>query len=100
MLPYRKYVYLVGALGTGLLLLAIDKLELSQISPTKYTIFLLLMIFSELQTIRIKNIHFSMEFCFVYTSIFIFGPMPAALMKALSTLITNQPGLRCIKKRI
>ncbi len=89
MLPYRKYVYLVGALGTGLLLLAIDKLELSQISPTKYTIFLLLMIFSELQTIRIKNIHFSMEFCFVYTSIFIFGPMPAALMKALSTLISQ-----------
>lgn len=87
MVSYKKYMYLIGALGFGFLLLSIQNFGLGEISPAKYIIFLLLMILSELLTIKINNSHFSMEFCFVYSSIFIFGPVPAALMKALSTLV-------------
>jgi len=87
MVSYKKYMYLIGALGYGLLLLCIRIFGLGKFSPAKYTIFLLLMFFSELQTIKINDSNFSMESCFVYSSIFIFGPVPAALMKALSTII-------------
>lgn len=86
MVSYKKYMYLIGALGVGLLGLFIRMFGMGKISPIKYIIFLLFMTLSELQTVKINNSHFSMEFGFVYSSIFIFGPVPAALMKALSTL--------------
>ncbi|NLZ53935.1 MAG: GGDEF domain-containing protein [Thermoanaerobacteraceae bacterium] len=87
MVSYKKYTYLIGALGFGLFFPCIQNFGLGKISPGKYIIFLLLMILSELQTIKINNSHFSMDFCFAYSSIFIFGPVPTALMKVLSTLI-------------
>jgi len=89
MLSYRKYLYLVGGLGCGLLLLYLRKLDLSEISLVKYTIFLMLMFFSELQTIMINDSNCSTEFCFVYSAAYIFGPVQAALMKVLSTAISQ-----------
>ena len=86
MVSHKKYTYLIGALGCGLLAFFVAVLGLEEISPTKYLIFLLFMIISELQTVKINNSHFSMEFGFVYSAIFIIGPVSAAMMKALSTL--------------
>lgn len=83
----KRYMYLIGALGFGLLLLWIYNLEFDKILNTKYIIFLLLMTLSQIQTLNENDSHFGIEFSFVYSSVFIFGAGPAALMKALSTAI-------------
>jgi len=89
MLSYKKYLYLVGTLGCGLLLLYTRNFDFSGVPLAKYAIFLLLMLFSEIQTVIINDNDCCMEYCFVYSSIHIFGPVPAALMKALSTLFSQ-----------
>jgi len=86
MVSYKKYMYLIGALGFGLLFLCIPKFGPGEILNAKYTIFLLLMTIAELQTLKVNNDHFNIEFCFVYSAIFIFGVVPTALMKAICTL--------------
>ncbi|MGI6425135.1 MAG: diguanylate cyclase [Tepidanaerobacteraceae bacterium] len=59
------------------------------IMSLKYIIFLLMMTISEIHTIPTGNGYLSMEFGFVYSSIFICGIIPAALMKALSTFFSQ-----------
>ncbi|MGI5860251.1 MAG: diguanylate cyclase [Tepidanaerobacteraceae bacterium] len=86
MVSHKKYTYLIGALGFGLSLFFMAVLGLDNILSVKHLIFLLFMIVSEMQTVKINNSHYSMEFGFVYSAVFIFGPVSAALMKALSTL--------------
>ncbi|MDD4570678.1 MAG: hypothetical protein PHE70_11230, partial [Tepidanaerobacteraceae bacterium] len=90
MVSHKKYAQIVGLLGLGLLLAFIwfYGLQLRN-TPLRYTIFLLLMTISEFQTIPMNNSYLSMEFGFVYSAIFIFGPISAALMKTLSTLISQ-----------
>ncbi|KXG78411.1 Response regulator PleD [Fervidicola ferrireducens] len=55
----------------------------------KYLIFLFLMVMSELSAVQVNNTRLSMEFGTVYSAGFIFGFIPAAVMKALSTFLSQ-----------
>lgn len=55
----------------------------------KFIIFLIFMAVSELHTIPFRSSRLSMEFGFVFSAAYIFGPVPAILMKAMSTLIVE-----------
>lgn len=84
--------YICAVVGLGLLLLgssiAIWGFQMQE-SWGKFLIFLLLMIISELHSIQVNQSFLTVEFGFVYSSTIIFGPVPAAVMKALSTLFTQ-----------
>jgi len=95
MLCVKKYAWPVAGLGLGMLLAAtvIYGLTIHE-SWGHFLAFLILMVISELHLIRIKRGSLTMEFGFVYASAIIFGPIPAAVMKFLSTLI-----VQCYQRR-
>jgi diguanylate cyclase (GGDEF)-like protein len=90
MLSVKKYAWLVAGLGLGLLFtfIGIYGFTMPQ-SWEHFLTFLILMMISELHAININQSYLTMEFGFVYASVLIFGPIPAAVMKFLSTLITQ-----------
>lgn len=82
----KTYTIAVALTGIGLLLMVIklygfplDRVDL------KYLVFLFVMILSELTSVQVNNTRLSMEFGTVYAAGFMFGIIPAAAMKALST---------------
>ncbi len=87
MLPYKKYAYLIGALGFALLVVLVVVFGFKENPNINYIIFLLFMTMSELQTLKVNNSYLSVGFGFLYSAAFIFGPASAAIMKILSTLI-------------
>lgn len=90
MLSVKKYTWLVAGLGIGLFLIftGICGFKMRE-SWENFLIFLILMVISELHVIHINHSFLTMEFGFVYASVLIFGPIPAAAMKFLSTFITQ-----------
>jgi diguanylate cyclase (GGDEF)-like protein len=75
----------IGILATAAVLFGIDMRE----PWYRFLIFLSIMAVSEFNAIPFNGFFLTMEFGFVYSSIFIFGPIPAAFMKALSTLVVQ-----------
>ncbi|MCG0274916.1 MAG: sensor domain-containing diguanylate cyclase [Thermosediminibacteraceae bacterium] len=84
------YIKIVAILGFGLLLLSVKLFGFPpEYLSWKYLIFLLYMILSELTSIQVNNTRLSMEFGFVYAASYIFGFVPTAVMKALSTFLSQ-----------
>lgn len=90
MVCVKKYALSTAFLGFGILFVSIYIYGFTiHESWENFLVFLILMIISEFNYIRINRGFLTMEFGFVYASVIIFGPVPAAVMKFLSTLIVQ-----------
>ncbi|MCR4431384.1 MAG: sensor domain-containing diguanylate cyclase [Tepidanaerobacteraceae bacterium] len=92
MLMEKKYAFALSIAfwGMGTLLLSIYFYGFTLHESWEYYFaFLALMIISEFLPIRMDRGFLTMEFGFVYASAIIFGPLPAAVMKFLSTVIVQ-----------
>ncbi|TYP49280.1 diguanylate cyclase (GGDEF)-like protein [Thermosediminibacter litoriperuensis] len=90
MISRTRYTKILAVTGTGLLILHTGYYGFQLEQPWwQYLIFLLFMFISELNAVQFNNTYLSMEFGFIYAALFIFGFIPAAVMKALSTLLSQ-----------
>ncbi|MDN5331814.1 MAG: hypothetical protein PWP45_1039 [Tepidanaerobacteraceae bacterium] len=86
----KTYARAVALTGIGLLLMMTKLYGFpSGYFGFKYLVFLFLMVMSELSAVQVNNTRLSMEFGTVYSAGFIFGFIPAAVMKALSTFLSQ-----------
>lgn len=90
MLTQKRYVWIVAFLAFGLLLLGTytSGFYIGQ-SWGKLFIFLIIMTLSEFYRIPVNQGYLSLEFGYIYFSVYAFGPIPAAYLKTLSTLISQ-----------
>ncbi|ADL07153.1 sensor domain-containing diguanylate cyclase [Thermosediminibacter oceani] len=90
MISRARYTNVLGIVGTGLLIIFIALYGFELRQPWwQYLLFLLFMFISEINAIQFNNTYLTMEFGFIYAAIFIFGFIPAAVMKAISTLLSQ-----------
>ncbi|SHM43535.1 diguanylate cyclase with GAF sensor [Caldanaerovirga acetigignens] len=86
----KTYARAVALAGLGILLVMANLYGFpSGWFDIKYITFFFLMLISELFVVQLDNARFSMEFGTVYAAGFIFGLIPAALMKALSAFFSQ-----------
>lgn len=86
----KIYARVVALAGLGILLVMAKLYGFpSGWFDFKYLIFLFLMLMAELFVVQVDNARLSMEYGTVYAAGFIFGLIPAAVMKALSTFFSQ-----------